>query len=94
VRHAGHIDDARFFRFSEPWQEEVREEKRADVIGRVGYIEPIPGQRLRPGDARIVDEDVERVAGREKVVGSGTDRSQVRDVDLEEAGLDPWISVA
>ena len=50
------------------------------MVGRVRQVEAVPAQGARARDAGVVDQDIDRLAGREERLGGAPHRAEIRDV--------------
>ncbi len=75
-------------------QQEVGEEERADVVGRVGQVEAILAEARGSGDASVVHEDVQAAAIGQHLVSSRPNGGKVGEVKKKEAGRGPGVSIA
>src|SRR2546429_44877 len=68
-------------RLAQPRQQQAREQERPDVVGRVGRVEAVLAEGARPCDARIVDQDVDRMAGLEERMRGAPHRSEIGNIE-------------
>ena len=93
MHHACHIHNPDICpqlhgRFLHEWQQALREEEVAHVVGAELQLIPVGGEaRGLRHDARVVDKDVEAGLGGEEGLRGARDGGEGREVELEEEDL-------
>ena len=78
------VDNASRCALAQPIEQQRRQQERADVIGPERELEAALGHPAPARQARVVDEDMQRLAGTEELVGARPHRFEISQIEVEE----------
>src|SRR5690606_38187740 len=87
VRCARDVDDARGPALLDAVEEQPGEQVMAEVVRAERQLETILRGSARAGEARVVDQAVDRGSAREQLLGAAADRSQIGQVERDVLDL-------